>query len=223
MSKEKSFQLLLEGWQGSSILDRGRNVIPPARNGERESSGKWFWASLWWYHEASLTSGSQTGGDVDCHQMMRWWALFVTYTIIQSIIRSEMCSLHSTHPSAHRPGAVGSRHCSARGAVGGLVPCSRVSPQSWTLPARAKIRTHNLGLPRVSSPTLYPLGHDCPVHQRVEVGGCWACGCSICKHRCFELDASCNREPVQGDKERCNMGSFWLIEDQSCRCILNHL
>ncbi len=27
------------------------------------------------------------------------WALFVTYTIIQSIMRSEMCSLHLTHPS----------------------------------------------------------------------------------------------------------------------------
>ncbi len=87
------------------------------------------------------------------------WALFVTYTIIQSIMRSEMCSLHLTHPS----GAVGSRHFSARGAVGGSVPCSRVSPQSWTLPARAGIRTHNLGLPLVSSPTLYLLGHDCPV------------------------------------------------------------
>ncbi len=58
--------------------------------------------------------------------------------------------------------AVSSRHCGARGAVGGSVPCSRVSPQSWTFPARAGIRTHNLGLPRVSSPTLYPLGHDCP-------------------------------------------------------------
>ncbi len=41
------------------------------------------------------------------------WALFVTYTIIQSIMRSEMCSLHLTHPSAHTPGAVGSRHCGA--------------------------------------------------------------------------------------------------------------
>ncbi len=68
-----------------------------------------------------------------------------------------MCSLLLTHPS----GAVG-RLCGARGAVGGSVPCSRVSPQSWTLPARAGIRTHNLVLPRVSSPTLYPLGHDCP-------------------------------------------------------------
>ncbi len=73
-----------------------------------------------------------------------------------------MCSLHLTHPSAHTPGAVGSWHCGARGAVGGSVPCSRVSPQSWTLPARAGIRTHNLGLPQVASPTLYPLGHDCP-------------------------------------------------------------
>ncbi len=70
-----------------------------------------------------------------------------------------MCSLHLTLPS----GAVGSRHCGARGAVGGSVPCSRVLPQSWTLPARAGIQTHNLGLPQVSSPTLYPLDHDCPV------------------------------------------------------------
>ncbi len=72
-----------------------------------------------------------------------------------------MSSLPLTHPSAHTPGAVGSRHCGTRGAVGGSVPCSRVSPQSRTLPARAGIQTHNLGLPRVSSPTLYPLGHDC--------------------------------------------------------------
>ncbi len=28
-------------------------------------------------------------------------ALFITYTIIQGIMRSEMCSLHLTHPSAH--------------------------------------------------------------------------------------------------------------------------
>ncbi len=66
-----------------------------------------------------------------------WWALFVTYTIIQSVTSSEMCSLHLTHPSR----AVGSR-----GAVGGSVPCSRVSPQSWTIPSGAEIRTHNLGL-----------------------------------------------------------------------------
>ncbi len=80
-------------------------------------------------------------------QIQMRWALFVTYTIIQSIMRSEMCSLHLTHPSVHtwssgqptvqRPG-------SSRG-----------------LPVGAGIRTHNLGLPQVSSPTLYPLGHDC--------------------------------------------------------------
>ncbi len=66
-------------------------------------------------------------------------------------MRSEMCSLHLTHPSVHtwssgqptvqRPG-------SSRG-----------------LPAGAGIRTHNLGLPRVSSPTLYPLGQRLPYEQ----------------------------------------------------------
>ncbi len=82
--------------------------------------------------------------------------LYLSHTSM-SIMRSEMCSLHLTHPS----GAVGSRRCGARGAVWGSVPCSR-APQSWTLPARAGIRTHNFGLPQVLSPTLYPLGHDCP-------------------------------------------------------------
>ncbi len=28
----------------------------------------------------------------------------------------------------------------------GSVPCSRDSPQSWTIPAGAEIRTHNFGL-----------------------------------------------------------------------------
>ncbi len=36
--------------------------------------------------------------------------LFVTYTIIQNITSSEMCSLHLTHPSAHTLGAVGTVH-----------------------------------------------------------------------------------------------------------------
>ncbi len=96
------------------VSDGGGKLIPPARNGEWKRSGLWFWASLWWHHEASLTRRSQTsGGDVDCYK--------------------------------------------------------------W-----------------------------------VEVGGCWACGCSKCKHQCLELDASCNREPVQGDKERLWHGPFWV-------------
>ncbi len=72
--------------------------------------------------------------------------IFICHTIIQSITSSEMSSLHLTHPSAHTLGAVGSRRCGARVAVGGSVPCSRVSPQSWTIPAGAEVRTHNLGL-----------------------------------------------------------------------------
>ncbi len=65
--------------------------------------------------------------------------LFVTYTIIQSITSSEMCSLHLTHPSAADTAASGEQS-------GVSVPCSRVSPQSWTIPAGAGIQTHNLGL-----------------------------------------------------------------------------
>ncbi len=66
--------------------------------------------------------------------------------------------------------------CGARGVVGGSVPCSSVSPQSWywrwkveeiasyslpppTIPAGPETRTRDL---RVTSLTLYPLGHDCP-------------------------------------------------------------
>ncbi len=109
-----------------------------------------------------------------------------------------ICALHLTHPCAHThssehssqythththththcehtPGTVGSHLCcGARGAVGGSVSFSRVSPQSWywrrresadyslpppTIPAGPETRTRNL---RVTSPTLYPLGHDCP-------------------------------------------------------------
>ncbi len=62
-----------------------------------------------------------------------------------------MCSLHLTHPS----GAVGSRLCSARGAVGGLVPCSRVSPQSWTLPAGAGTLTGVTSTPRRPQPCAF--------------------------------------------------------------------
>ncbi len=89
---------------------------------------------------------------------LRWvWCVFVTYTIIQNIMRSDMCSLHSPQVEQWAADIAGG----ARGAVGCSVPCSKVSPQLWTLPARAGIRTYNLGLPRVSSPMLYPLGHDC--------------------------------------------------------------
>ncbi len=41
--------------------------------------------------------------------------------------------------------------------------CAAPGEQSWeSSPAGAGIRTHNLGLPRVSSPTLYPLGQRLP-------------------------------------------------------------
>ncbi len=132
------------------------------------------------------------------------WALFVTCTIIQSITISEMCSLHLTHPSAHTLGAVGSRRCGTRGAVGGSVPCSRVSPQSWTITftfshlADAFIQSDlQLGVdngkdnssrnrdsnpqPRVTSPMLYPLEPRLPlVFPRVPMPILvFSCSCSL--------------------------------------------
>ncbi len=75
-----------------------------------------------------------------------------------------MYSLHLTHPKWTHTRSSGQPCYSARGAVGGSVPCSR-TPQSWywrripTIPAGPEIRTHNLPL---TSPTRYPLSHDCP-------------------------------------------------------------
>ncbi len=81
-----------------------------------------------------------------------YFFLFVTYTIIQIIASSEMCFLHLTHPSIHTPGAVGRRRCGVRGAVGGSVPCSRVSVVDNSCQSR-----DSNPQPRVTSPTLNPL------------------------------------------------------------------
>ncbi len=86
------------------------------------------------------------------------WALFVTYTIIQSIISSEMCSLHLTHPSAHTLGAVGGWHSGTRGAVGSWALLKGLTS---VMDNSCRSRDSN-PQPRVTSPTLYPLGHDCP-------------------------------------------------------------
>ncbi len=49
----------------------------------------------------SSTATATNHSNVQQIQIKLGWALFVTYTIIQSIMRSEMCSLHLTHPSVH--------------------------------------------------------------------------------------------------------------------------
>ncbi len=60
--------------------------------------------------------------EVVCGQV--WWPIL------------GICPLHLTHPSAHsqqwtHTWSSGQPYFGARGAVGGSVPCSRVSPQSW--------------------------------------------------------------------------------------------
>ncbi len=60
-----------------------------------------------------------------------------------------MCSLHLTHPSVHTWSSG--------------QPTVQRPGSSHGLPVGAGIRTHNLGLSRVSSPTLYPLGQRLPI------------------------------------------------------------
>ncbi len=77
-----------------------------------------------------------------------------------------ICPLHLTHPSAHsqqwtHTRSSGQPFCGARGAVGGSVPCSRVSPQSWYW----RWREHLLFTPPTDNPcrtwesNLQPLGY----------------------------------------------------------------
>ncbi len=73
------------------------------------------------------------GKDVTCGQVLcpilGIFALHLTHPSAHTAVRSEQTQTHTHHE--HTPGAVGSQCSGARGAVGGSVPCSRVSPQSW--------------------------------------------------------------------------------------------
>ncbi len=75
--------------------------------------------ALWGY---SWQKRERKEREVVCGQV--WWPIL------------GICPLHLTHPSAHsqqwtHTWSSGQPYCGARGAVGGSVPCSRVSPQSW--------------------------------------------------------------------------------------------
>ncbi len=63
-----------------------------------------------------------------------------------NITSSEICALHLTHPSAPTHRAVGSQCCGARGAVGGSVPCSRVSPESRFKPTTSGNKSDALSI-----------------------------------------------------------------------------
>ncbi len=52
------------------------------------------------------------------------WPSMVTHT---RNLSSDLTLQVHTHSSEHTPGAVGQPYCGTRGAVGGSVPCSRVS------------------------------------------------------------------------------------------------
>ncbi len=96
-----------------------------------------------------------------------WCSAFNPSKCTHTAVSSEQTHTHRKHIQSS-----GHVCCGARGAVGGSVSCSRVSPQSWywrwrerwiftpppTIPARPETRTHDLC---VTSPTLYQLGHEC--------------------------------------------------------------
>ncbi len=96
--------------------------------------------------------------------------LFDTYTIMQNITSSEICALHLTHSSAHTPGAV-ARHPGSSWGFGALlkgltsVVVLKVERTLVIHPPHnnsCQSRDSN-PQPRVTSPMLYPLGHNCPV------------------------------------------------------------
>ncbi len=106
---------------------------------------------LWCTPMAILKKGERER-EVVCGQV--WWPIL------------GICPLHLTHPSAHsqqwtHTRSSGQPYCGARGAVGGSVPCSRVSPQSWYW----RWREHLLFTPPTDNPcrtwesNLQPLGY----------------------------------------------------------------
>ncbi len=108
---------------------------------------------------------------------LRLFYLSHTQLYREYITSSEMYSLHLTHPKWTHTWSSGQPCYSARRAVGGS--CSR-TPQSWywrrilpppTISAGPEIRTHNLP---VTSPTRYPLGHDCPLEDSLQRIHLWA-------------------------------------------------
>ncbi len=90
------------------------------------------------------------------------WNLCSAFKPIQVHTHTAVSSEQTHTHREHTPGAVGShlRCCGARGAVGGSGGESAGhSLPPPTIPAGPETRTRDLW---VTSPTLYPLGYDCP-------------------------------------------------------------
>ncbi len=106
-----------------------------------------------------------------------------------------ICPLHLTHPSAHsqqwtHTWSSGQPYCGARGAVGGSVPCSRVSPQSWYW----RWREHLLFTPPTDNPcrtwesNRQPLGYksnSLTIRPRLPHGKATASGAEDCGFKSY--------------------------------------
>ncbi len=126
------------------------------------------------------------------------WFFFVTYTIIQSITSSEICALHLTHPSAHTPGAVGSR------GFGALLKGLTSVVDNY-----CRSRDSNQQ-PQVTSPTLYPLGHDCPICIMKPIS-MQVCKPSSLSSHVYTLNACMRNNQSSGCRPKCcyNQSEFF--------------
>ncbi len=136
--------------------------------------GAFDWVVLHTHSRSLITSSRWVCGCMTCLLMEHWielnssdvWPSMVTHT-------QNLCS--SFNPSKCTHIVVNTHtantHPEQWGAVGGLVPWSRVSPQSryrrwrkcplFTPSTNNSCRTRDSNpQPRLTSPTLYPLGHD---------------------------------------------------------------
>ncbi len=93
---------------------------------------------------------------------------FVTYAIIQSSTSSEMCALHLTHPCAHTHFEQWAADVAVPGEQLGFCPLLKSLTSVMDNSCRSRDSNPQ---PRVTSLTLYPLGHGCPLllssHQEI--------------------------------------------------------
>ncbi len=124
-----------------------------------------LWLSFFRWTQEKIFSLYNARGQ-DHFYLFLFYCDYLSHTRLyrEYITSSEMYSLHLTHPKWTHTRSSGQPCYSARGAVGGSVPCSR-TPQSWywrrrerwlftpppTIPAGPEIWTHNLW---ITSPTL---------------------------------------------------------------------
>ncbi len=158
LEEEEMFICHIHSYTEYNPAVKWRYAFNPSKSTHTWSSGHTHTHVEQWTHKLTHTWSSghihtwssghtHTPGAADTHTHTdtHTWSSGHTHTHLEQWAH--------THTHTH---TWSSQRCGARGAVGGSVPCSRVSPQSWTIPAGAENPQ-----PQITSPALYPLGHGC--------------------------------------------------------------